>query len=273
MVIHLVRVGEQTGTLDRVLDRASETLERRRLLKTQLLTALTYPIIVLIAAVGVATFMVLYVIPKIRVFLNSLGRKLPPLTQALVDISDFIQNYVLYFGVGAILLLVGFVFLYRWPPSRLTIDRVALRLPLLGHLLTLSSTAQFAHALSVMLRSGVTLVESLRTMELLQGNKYLAQRVAESRGAVLGGGSLGGTLLAQRTFMPMLAQMVTVGEQSGTLDDVLEDVAKFYEGQLQSTIKLFSSIIEPVIIAVVGGVVGFVYIAFFVALYSTTGPR
>src|SRR5262249_50681859 len=117
MVIQLVRVGEQTGTLEQVLGRAAEALERRRLLRTQLLTALTYPAIVLVSAVGVASFMVLNVIPKLRIFLPALGRKLPPITQALLDISDACQRYLPAIGVVLLALTLAFVAIYRWPPG------------------------------------------------------------------------------------------------------------------------------------------------------------
>ncbi len=271
MVVQLVRVGEQTGTLEQVVTRASEGLERRRLLRTQLVTALFYPAVVVVAAIGVAIFIVVGVIPKLQVFLAALGRKLPPLTQALVDVADFFQVYGLTILIAIFALIATLIAVYLWPPGRLFLDRYMLRIPLFGGLLRLAATVQFAHGLAVLLQSGITLVEGLRTLEALYGNRWVAGRVVAARAAVLRGGALAPPLEFPGVFMPMLSRMVAVGESAGTLDEVLREVAKFHEKQLQGTIRLFSVIIEPVIIVVVGGIVGFVYIAFFMALFSAAG--
>lgn len=271
MVLQLVRIGEQTGTLETVVLRAAEALERRRLLRTQLLTALTYPTIVLVAAIGVTVFMVVGVIPKLRIFLQALGRKLPPMTQRLLDVSAFVETHGVQILISVFGLTGAVIALYLWPPGRLAIDRYLLRLPIIGRLLRLSGTAQFAHGLSVLLESGITLVEALRTVEQLHRNRYLASRVAEARQSVLRGSSLAEPLATPGAYLPMLSRMTAVGESAGTLDDVLREVARFHEGQLQTAIRRFSAIIEPVIVLVVGGIVGFVYISFFVALFSVAG--
>ncbi|MGC3966676.1 MAG: type II secretion system F family protein [Pirellulales bacterium] len=121
------------------------------------------------------------------------------------------------------------------------------------------------------MRSGITLLEGLRTAEELLNNRYLAGRVSAARQAVMQGGTLAEPLAADHAFTPMLARMVAVGESAGTIDDVLDEVARFHEAQLQSAIRRLSAIIEPCIIMVVGGIVGFVYIAFFMALFSAGG--
>ena len=126
MVIQLVRVGEQTGTLEQVMARAAESLLRRRLLRTQGLTAMFYPAIVLVAAISVATFMVVQVIPKLQVFLKTLGRKLPPMTQSLLDFSEWVQAYGLAIVIGILALTIALVAIYLWPPGRLVMDRIAL---------------------------------------------------------------------------------------------------------------------------------------------------
>jgi len=271
IVVQLVRVGEQTGTLEPVLARASAALERRRLLWTHMITAMAYPAVVCVAAVGVATYMILGVIPKLQKLLVSLGRKLPAITQSLLDVSDFVQNYLpAILGVFVGLILI-YTMLYLSTRGRLALDRFALRLPLFGYLFRLSATTQFAYALGTLLRSGVTLVESLRTVAGLHGNHYAGSIVLMARDAVVRGGNLADQLLVPSVYMPMLPRMVAVGEAAGTLDDVLDEVARFHESQLQLAIRRLSVLIEPVIIAVVGGIVGFVYIAFFVALFSVAG--
>ncbi len=271
LVVQLVRVGEQTGTLEQVVRRAAEALERRRQLTTQLITALAYPFIVLVAAIAVSIFMIVGVIPKLQVFLTAMGRRLPPLTQALLDVAALIQLYGPYVLGGLFALTASLTAIYLWQPGRLFIDRLLLRLPLVGGLLRLAATAQFAHGLGVLLTSGITLVEALRTVELLHGNRWVGARVAETRRSVLAGGNLAQPLDAPSVFMPMLSRMVAVGESAGSLDEVLGEVARFHENQLQAAIRRLSVIVEPVIVIVVGGIVGFVYVSFFMAMFAAAG--
>lgn len=272
LIVQLARVGEQTGTLEPVLRRGAETLERRRTLLQSLITALTYPLIVLLAAIGVAGFMVVSVIPKLEVFLQGLGRRLPAMTQMLVDVSLYLRRTGPEWAIGLATAAVVLVLLYFWPPSRLVLDRWSLRLPVVGHLFRLSATALMSRGLGMLIRSGVTLLEALRTTEQLHRNRHLRRRLASARDTVLQGGSLAEGLRGEHGYLPMLAAMVTVGEATGTLDDVLDETARFHEEQLALAIRRFSVIIEPVIVVVVGAIVGFVYISFFMALFAAAGP-
>jgi type IV pilus assembly protein PilC len=273
MVVELIRLGEQTGILEKVVTRASEALERRRMLRNQMINALFYPALVFFAAIGTAAFMIVYLIPKLQVFLSALGRKLPAMTQRLVDVSTFCQAYGLPIVIGLVALTGGLIALYLHPTTRLIMDRVLLRLPGIGYLLRLAATIQFSHGLAVLLESGVTLVNGLQAVERQQRNRWAAERVANARTAVLGGAGLAEPLAVSGVFMPMLSRMVAVGETSGTLDEVLAEVARFHENRLQSTIRWLSTIIEPVIVVVVGGIVGFVYISFFLAFVAAAAAQ
>ena len=227
LVVHLTRVGEQTGTLEMVVNRAAQILERRRQLKAQLLTALAYPAVVFVAAIGVAVFMIVSVIPKLAVFLKALGKKLPAPTQLMLDISDAVQIYAPWV-VGSVVLLTGIIIaLYLWPPGRLFFDRWMLRVPIVGGLLRLSATVQFSHGMGVLLSSGVTLVEGLRTVAAMHRNRWVSQKVSETRTAVVQGSGLAEPLEKTGVFLPMLPRMVAVGESAGTLDEVLEESAAF----------------------------------------------
>ena len=253
------------------MERGADTLERRRLLRNSLITALSYPMLVLLASFGVTAFMVVGVIPKLKTFLEGMGRQLPGMTQLLVDVSDWVRNHAVHIVGGALILTVASIVLYCSPFGRLAVDRHALRIPVIGNLLRLAGTASFSRALGILVRSGITLLEGLRTVEDLLNNRYLAGRVVAARQAVMQGGTLADPLAADHAFTPMLARMVAVGESAGTIDEVLDEVAKFHEAQLQSAIRRLSALIEPCIIVVVGGIVGFVYIAFFMALFSAGG--
>ena len=271
LLVQLVRVGEQTGDLDNSIERAAETMEARRRVRSSLLTALAYPMLVFVAAIGVTAFMVVGVIPKLQSFLQGMGRKLPAMTQMLVDVSTWVRTYAPHIGIGLLILTVGFIALYCHPLGRLQIDRRLLRVPVIGQLIRLAGTASFARALGILVRSGITLLEGLRTSEKLLNNRYLASRVSAARQAVMQGGTLAEPLATPHAFTPLLARMVAVGESAGTIDDVLDEVARFHEQQLQAAIRQLSAIIEPLIIVIVGGIVGFVYIAFFMALFSAGG--
>jgi len=205
-IVQLVRVGEQSGTLETVLVRGAEQLERSRDLKITLLNALMYPAIVVIMAVGVSGFMLLSVIPKIQKFLSSSGRRLPPITQALMDISGWVRQYGLTLALVALAVVAGLMISYRFPPARLAMDAFILRVPLIGKLLRLAATAAFSRSLGLLLESGITLLEALRTVEKLMGNRALSVHIAAVRESVMQGGPLAAPLAAKGLFMPMLSR-------------------------------------------------------------------
>jgi type II secretory pathway component PulF len=270
-VIQLARVGETTGSLDAALSRAAEHLERRRQLKLTVFNALAYPFIVTLLALGVAGFLVVFVIPKISKYLSGAGRNLPEITRKLMEFSSFLQSWLPQLLILVIASLVGLALVRRWPPGRLATDRLMLRVPLVGGVLRLAGTATLARGLGVLLESGVTLLESLSASANLLENHALRERVRLAREAVLRGGRLAPALEQDRRFMPMLPRMVAVGENAGTLVQTLNEVASFHENQLLVVIRRMSVLVEPVVILVVGSIVGFVYIAFFAALFSIAG--
>lgn len=271
LVVQLVRVGEETGSLDVVVERAASSMEHRRLLQMQILTALTYPAIVLLAAIGVTAFMLLKVIPQLKKFLSALGRQLPPTTQALIDISTWLQINAVYIICGLLATIVAAYLIYASPIGRAWVDRRILRVPLVGKVLRLAGTASFSNAMGLLLRSGITLLDALRAVEQLHRNRHLAGVVATAREQVLRGDSLARSLPMRGAYMPLLNRMVAVGEEGGTLDDVLHEVSQFHEAQLQIAIRRLSALVEPAIIVFVGGIVGFVYISFFLALFAAGG--
>lgn len=272
LVVQLVTVGEQTGNLSQVLERAAIALEKRRELRGNLIQALTYPSIVFFMALGVAAFMVLNVIPKLTVFLKAVGKKLPAMTQRLVDIGAWIEANGLATLIVAVSIVGGSIAFYLWPPGREIVDRWLVRLPIVGKLIRTAATALFARNFAVLISSGVTIIETLRVAERLLGNRYLCGIVAAARERVMQGEPLGPQVDHPHAFMPLLPRMITVGENSGTLDDVLAEVARFYDSQLERMVRRLSALIEPVTIIVVGVVVGYVYISFFVAMFAATGP-
>lgn len=271
MVIQMTRIGELTGNLDAVLRDATRQLTRNRQNLNSTVTGLAYPVVVLVAAIGVAVYMVGVVLPELQKVLRSMGRKLPAMTQRLMDMAAWIETNGLSTLVISLAVAVATVLVYLWPPGRLWIDRVSLRVPLVGNVLRLGGTITFASAMRSMLSSGITVLEALRTVERLHRNKFLASRVVAAREAVLAGDGLAPALSAKHTYTPMLGSMVAVAENTGQMEEVLERVTVFHEEQLNLAVKRLSAIMEPAIVVVIGFIVGYVYIAFFLALFSVSG--
>jgi type IV pilus assembly protein PilC len=234
---------------------------------------MAYPIVVMVAACGVAAFMVFNVIPKLQKFLQSMGRQLPPMTQFMVDVTDFIHVHFWWGVAGIVLSVVGFVAMRSWPPGRLWSDGAVLRVPVFGNAIRVAGTASFANNMGTLLQSGVTVLDSLRSLEQLLGNQQMALMVNQARNDVVQGRTLADALARNSAFSPMLARMVAIGESAGRLDDVLAEAARFYDDLLQRTIRKLAALVEPVMLLVVGGIVGFVYISFFMALFAAAARQ
>jgi type IV pilus assembly protein PilC len=268
MVRQLVEVGEQTGTLDVVLERAAESLEKRRLLVAQAVAALMYPTIVFLAALGVTAFMLVYAVPRLTTYLSALGRPLPPMTQILVDASNFLLVWWPVMTGVIVLALICLAVAYAAPAGRLLIDSAILRIPVIGYILRTSSTAMFSRSFALLLASGVTIIEALRTCQDLHRNRRLTVLIAEARQNVIAGDPLAPGMAARKTFTPMLSSMIAIGERSGNLDETLLACAVFHEQRLEALVRSLSSLVEIAVIVIVGGIVGYVYLAFMMALYG-----
>ena len=267
----LVDVGERSGSLDLVLARSADAMARRRQTSTQVVTALAYPSLVVVLAIATVAFMMISVVPKLAKFLAGLGRQLPPSTQLLVDIANGVTKHLL---VGSIVLLVGTAALaiaWALPRGRLALEAVVLRLPIVGRILKLASVSAFAHNTALLLASGVRLTSALAVVQPLLGSHVARRRLGRARDRVVQGSSLAESLTAERAFSPLVQNMVAVGETSGALDEVLDGVAHHHDEVLREFVRRLGTLVEPVLLVVIGSVVGFIYFAFFMAIYSITG--
>ena len=180
--VQLIRVGERTGELPPVLERAVSTMRSRRRGIQEVTSALVYPVLVICVAIGVTIYMVVYLIPRLEIYLQSLGKNMPAMTQRLVDASSLTRQYYPVFGIISCGLFVFGLVAYRSKEGRMWIDRIALRVPLFGSLFKLCETSTFARSLSVMLGSGITLIDGLGTVEKLLYNRFTARTVSDTRG-------------------------------------------------------------------------------------------
>ena len=267
IVIHLVESAEASGEMDAILDQIARYLERKDQMRKTLLTSLTYPAVVLLVSTGVAGFLAVKIIPKFAAFFTRRQVVLPWSTQMLLDISDFIRHYGLFIAAILGTTAFGLAAAYTTDRGRRVIDRATLRLPVVGSLLRTGAMAQFGSTLSMLLRSGVTLWQSLRLTAGVVGNRAIAGCVDHAAGQVIAGRDLA-TSLKQGLIPPLVSHVVAVGERTGALDQVLEEVGKFYHKDLQFRIARMAALFEPVMILILGGMVGFVYFAFFQAVFQ-----
>lgn len=267
IVVKLVESAEASGEMDTVLDQLADHLEKKAQLRTNLLSSLLYPAIVVLVTVGVCAFLILKVIPKFVKFFASKNAALPWSTQFLMDLSGFLTRYGLPMLAASGLAVGALVFLYHTPGGRQLIDRGLLMLPLVGKLLTTAAMAHTGRTLAILLRSGVTILESLKIVRGIVSNRAIAACIEAASEQILGGKDLAGSL--RHPVIPSLVpQVVGVGERTGALVHVLEELGQYYERQLQSITKTMSLLIEPVLILVIGVIVGFVYFAFFQAMFQ-----
>lgn len=273
MVVQLVRVGESSGTLETVLTQAADHLDRVRALRTTLLTSLIYPTTVLVMAIGVTAYMVFVVLPILKKFIVHQGHRLPPLTQHVIDTTNWLNTHAILILLSTLIVTISLAAMYRIRATRLWMDAVLLRVPIIGGVLRLAGTALMSRGMSLLLGNGINLLDAIQITQGLVANRAMQRRLEMTRQAVIEGQPLAESLLAGREFLPMLGRMAAVGEATGTLDVVLAEAARYHETQLARSVKRLSSMFEPLIILVVGGIVGFVYVAFFLALFSAGGVR
>ena len=269
MVANLVASGEQSGNLDSILDRLAESLEQSKDLKRQMVTALFYPAFVLTISIGVVLFLVLGVIPRFANFLSARSVDLPESTQILMDISGLAIDYgKLIAGVSCVTIFAVLA-AYTTRPGKRVIDRIILAIPVIGTAVSYAAMAQAGWSLSMLLQSGVTALESLRITSGVIGNLAVGDCFKRAASGLLSGKSLSKTF--EQPHIPlMMRHMAAVGESSGQLDTVMYGVGEYYQKELSAKVKLISVMVEPILILMVGGMVGFVYYAFFQAVMSVS---
>jgi type II secretory pathway component PulF len=270
IAVNLMLAAESTGGLEAVSQRIATYLEKKAALKSQTITAMIYPTILLLVSIAVVTFLVWKIIPQFAKFLAGKGKALPASTQFLIDASDFAVKNGLYIFGGVVFIIVALASYYLTESGRLNLDRLALKIPVIGKLLMNGAMAEFTWSLSMMLRSGVTVYDSLKTCVNVIANRFISNKLQYASEQILGGRELSQSLKGKE-IPDLVVQMATVGEKTGTLDQTLQELGIFYEERLEESVKRLTALIEPMMILIMGGLVGFVYYAFFQALFALTG--
>jgi type IV pilus assembly protein PilC len=268
---NLVSSGEQSGSLDIMLRRLAEYLEKIVKLRSQVRQAMIYPTGVLAFATLVTIFLLWKVIPVFASIYIELGADLPFLTKVILFLSDFVQKYILFIFLGFIALVFLFRYIKKTDQGRRIIDKGLLKVPLFGNLLEKVALSRFTRTLSTLLSGGVPMLESLKVTSSTTGNVIIEEHIMKARSMVAEGTSLKDALRYKEQFPFMLIQMVGVGEATGTLDEMLTKLADFYDEEVEAAVAALLSVLEPVLLIFVGMMVGTIVISMYLPLFSLLG--
>lgn len=261
LYINMVRVGEASGTLDIVLDRLAEILESQSKLRSKLIAAMIYPVLMVCVAFGIVSLMMLFVIPRVTELFEDMGTELPILTRILIFISKVFSNT---WFIGLPLLIFGISWFRKWTRTekgRIWFDNLKLRLPIFGQVFRLVAVARFARTLATLLTSGVPILVSLDIAKTIVNNVILARAIEDAKTAVREGESLAVPLEKSGHFPPMMTHMVAIGEKSGQLESMLGNVAQAYEVEVETRVTTLTAVLEPVMIVGMGMMVAFLVFA------------
>ncbi|MFP4466524.1 MAG: type II secretion system F family protein [Candidatus Goldiibacteriota bacterium] len=268
LYVNMIKAGELSGALDAILDRLSGFLEKAEGLKKKIKGAMTYPITILIIALVVIIIMMVKVVPSFAVMFESFGGELPALTKSLLIVSEFEQKYAVYqlLFIGAA--VFSFTIAKRTEKGGYFIDDMILKTPIFGDIQKKSTVARFARTLGTLMKSGVQILDALETVARSSGNKVIEKALLDTRAGVREGQSLSEPLKETKLFPSMVVQMVSVGEETGAMDDMLLKMSDFYDEEVDTAVEGLMSMIEPVIMALLGVFIGWFMLAMFIPMFS-----
>jgi len=272
LYVYLVKAGEASGNLDGILERVAAYLEKQAELRGKIRTALTYPTVVLVIAIGVTFFLLTGVVPQFATILQQLGGEMPVITRILIGVSDFLQGYWWTMVLAIVLAVVGIRLWRRNEGGRRATDRLLLRMPVFGTLLQKTAIANFASTFGLLLRSGVNIVEALDITKGTARNAIVEDILEEAKDAVQRGEQISVTLVKHPVvFPPLVASMTAIGEETGAVDAMMQKVSDFYEREVDEAVATLTAALEPMMIVFLGVIVGFIVAGMFVPMFSIIG--
>jgi type IV pilus assembly protein PilC len=270
LYVNMVKAGELGGVLEVVLTRLAEFQEKAQKIKNKVVAAMVYPIIVLVLAVGIMTFLLIFIVPRFQaIFHDMLGDKpLPTITLFVIAISEFMQNHwAILFGV-VVAIILGYKISARTSAGRAILDRVKLRMPLFGDLIRKTSISRFSRTLGTLVTSGVPILQALTITRETAGNSVIARAISQVHDSVKEGESIVLPLETSGAFPPMVISMIDVGEETGQLPEMLLKIAEVYDDEVDNSVAAITSLLEPIMIVFLAVVVGTIVIALFMPLIS-----
>ena len=268
LYLSMIKAGEAGGFLGDALNRIAIHLEKADSLKRKIRGAMAYPLVIFVVAIGVLTFMLVAIIPTFAKMFESLGSELPFMTQAVINLSSLVRHYL---PLGVLILVGVFVALHYYRKTdagRTVIDNLLLKLPLFGSLIRKTAISRFARTLSTLITSGIPILQGLEITARTSGNKVIEDAVLSARKSISSGKSIAEPLKNCGVFPPMVTQLIAVGEESGNLAQMLERSANFYEEEVDATVSTLTSIIEPITIVFMGGLVGVMLISMYMPMFE-----
>lgn len=261
MFTHMIEAGEASGQLDSVLERLAEHAEKDYALRRKVTGAMIYPAVIITAVIGITGFLITSIVPTFAKVFTDFGKPLPSITAFIVGISDFVKGYWWSFPIiiGAVVFGVS-----RWrktPAGKLAIDRFLYKLPVFGPIVQKVAVSRFTRTFGTLVESGVNIVPALEIVERAVGNAVVSKALAQARISISQGQGMARPLSDTKVFPPMLTEMVAVGEETGALEKMLHQVAEFYDQEVERAVEGLTALIEPMIVILLGGVVGFIVIA------------
>lgn len=263
--------GETSGNLEEALDQIGLQLQKQYDVKRKVISALTYPLVVSIVAIGVVAFLMVNVVPTFASIFGQLGGELPLITRIVVAVSDFIAAFWWLLLAIAILGVFVFTWMFKRDRERFVIDRLLLKMPIFGPIVTKSQIALLTRSLAVLLQAAVPILTAIEITERIVSNRVIRKGLTEAREMMAQGIPLHEPLMRNSNFPPLMTQMIAVGEESGDLDSMLNEVAEFYETEVETTTDRLKSIIEPLLIVVLASVVGVIVISIVVPMFQIYG--
>lgn len=268
LMINMIEAGEVSGTLDSVLERLSYHYAREAKINAKIVSALTYPTILSIVAVAVVVFLLTFVMPTFIGMFTESGVALPLPTRILMAISSSLQNYWYVYIIIIVGVTIGFTRYIATPAGRRRFDAIKLRIPVVKPLNEKIIATRFSRTLSTMLASGIPLIQALDNIARIIGNKIVSEGIQQVREEVQRGADLAGPMSRQAFFPVMLSSMIHVGEQSGTLDDILRKTAEFYDEEVEAGFDRLMAMFEPILIVVMGVLIGFIVISMALPMFD-----
>ncbi|BAZ66329.1 MAG: type II secretion system F family protein [Pelatocladus maniniholoensis HA4357-MV3] len=269
LYVSMIQAGEVGGVLDEVLNRLAKLLEDVARLQNQIKSALAYPVAVSIIAVSIFVGMTVFLIPIFAKIFQELGTELPPLTQFMMFCSETLRSWrILVVIVSLIGSGIAYKQYYKTRIGKETIDRLSLKMPLFGDLIQKSSVARFSRTFGALTRSGVPILTSLEIVRDTSGNQVVSNAIDGARAEIQQGGMISIALQKEQVFPPMAIQMISIGEETGELDGMLMKIADFYEDEVEQAVKALTSVLEPIMIVVLGGMVGTILMSMYLPLFK-----
>jgi type IV pilus assembly protein PilC len=268
---NMVEAGEMGGALDSILVRLAVYREKADALVRKVKGALVYPAVISVVAVGVTVAMLVFIVPVFAQMFGSLGAELPGPTLVILGISHFLRDnaiIILALLAGAV---TGFIFWIRTPKGRAIFDAGLLKAPIFGNLVRKSSVARFTRTLGTLLSSGVSILDALDITARTAGNVVISNAIKKSVLSIAEGDTITGPLKESGVFPPMVTQMISVGEKTGGLDDMLQKIADFYDEEVDDAVSALTSVIEPIVIVLMGIVIGGIMIAMYLPMFDIIG--